>query len=304
MAKLILERPLVIFDTETTGVDLEVDRVIQVAFTLLFPEGDKPQHGEYLINPERPIAPEATEVHGITDEMVQNAPTFEALASYFRGVFFKRDYAGFNVSFDLKMMWAEFKRFGHRFTYEDTSNIIECRRLWQILEPRTLSDAARVFLGVDHVNAHDAMGDTDITRRVMIEQLGRLAEREGWSKMTPLSVHEFCNPMDKTWIDRGGKFQYDANGNIIFGFGRYRNQRAVQRSSYLDWMLRQSFSPHVHAICRALIDGDTVPSLADYRASIADEEDETSQATSKRPVGGPSETVEALAQAQNEDAPF
>lgn len=275
MPKLTLTRPLVIFDTETTGVDPKVDRIVQIAYTKLFPEstGKSPESDNQLFNPDMPIPQEAIDVHGITNTDVADAPRFRDRTLQLREVFFHCDYAGFNVNFDLRMIKEEFKRWGHRLDYEDTASIIECRRLWQILEPRTLSDAVKVFLDLSHDDAHDAMADVIMTHKVMDEQLHRLSEQQCWKHMSPRSIHQFCYPMEPDWIDRGGKFKY-IDGVVCFNFGKYLKKSAETQQSqgYLTWMLRNEFSPHVHAICRALIAGESVPSLDEWMAEVLDKD--------------------------------
>ena len=179
-----LERPLIIFDCETTGPNPRTDRIVELGFILLKPDGSVREWGNY-VNPGVPIPHEATygneakgyPGHGITDEMVKDAPSFQTLApNLLRGFAPGTDYAGFNVMrYDLPLMKAEFERYGHAWSYDD-ARVLDGFRLWQIGERRTLSDAVERFLRRKHEGAHRAIDDVRASLEVIVAQLVEFEE--------------------------------------------------------------------------------------------------------------------------------
>lgn len=181
---LKLERPLIIFDCETTGPNPRTDRIVELGFILLKPDGTV-REWQNFVNPGIPIPHEATygnpakgyEGHGITDEMVKDAPSFKDLAGpLLRGFKPETDYAGFNVMrYDLPLMKAEFDRAGHPWSYDD-ARVLDGFRLWQIGERRTLSDAVERFLRRKHEGAHRALDDVRASLEVIVAQLVEFPE--------------------------------------------------------------------------------------------------------------------------------
>ncbi|MDM7914436.1 MAG: 3'-5' exonuclease, partial [Candidatus Eisenbacteria bacterium] len=169
---LNLDRPLVFLDTETTGTDLNQDRIVQIALVKLYPDGRREEF-ESLVNPEMPIPREAQAIHGITDGDVALAPPFRRIAPtialFCRGC----DLAGFNLGrFDVPLLRAEFQRAGHAWDL-DGVRVVDVQRIYHAMEPRDLSAARRYYCGCEHEGAHGAMADTRVTLEVLLAQLER-----------------------------------------------------------------------------------------------------------------------------------
>ena len=230
-----LERPLVFFDLETTGLDFRNDRIIELAFIKVTPQGDVLER-ERRFNPGIPIPPDATRVHGITDADVAHELPFCRTARSLVDAFEGCDLAGFNIRrFDLQMLKSELERCGFELSLEGR-RIIDVQTIFHREEPRDLSAAARYYLGRDHEEAHTALGDIRTSAAVLGAQLGRYAhvpqDLDG--------LHAYCDqyaPM-RTELDRW--FSETAEGRV-FQRGRHRGQplAAVAREApdYLRWML-------------------------------------------------------------------
>ena len=163
MAQVLeLKRPLAILDLETTGVATETDRIIEIAILKIRPDGTKTR---YLsrVNPGIPIPPEATEVHGITDDDIKDEKSFSEIAERVSELLEGCDIGGFNVAnFDLRLLRSEFARADVEFSIEGRS-IIDAQRIFHIREPRDLSAAARFYLDREHEGAHSALDDVRMT---------------------------------------------------------------------------------------------------------------------------------------------
>lgn len=168
-----LIRPLVVFDLETTGVSVYTDRIVQMAFIKVKPDGTTTEW-QTLVNPGREIPPGATAVHGITDEMVRDAPRFRDVARKVQGGIAGCDLAGFNAArFDWPMLAAEFRRVGI-----DTEEpvIVDAMKVFYRFAPRNLAAAVETYLGRAHEGAHDALSDARATLEVLRAQMKAHAE--------------------------------------------------------------------------------------------------------------------------------
>jgi DNA polymerase III subunit epsilon len=240
-----LKRPLVWFDTETTGLSRDA-RICQVGLGYYEP-GKESEPTAYwtLVNPGVPIPAGATAKHRIWDADVLLKPRFEEVAPLLVRFFNGADVGGYNVSFDLDVIMREFKRVG-----ADTSGFlqkpmkIDGLRLYQLLSPRTLSDAAVQFLGRPHAGAHDAMADIKVTIEVVLAQL-KLDAFEG---KTLEEVNALCWPTDPNAIDVAGKLKWD-NGVPVLTFGKYAHKplSSVPRS-YFDYLSKQDFAEETRQI--------------------------------------------------------
>jgi DNA polymerase-3 subunit epsilon len=255
---LTLDRPLLGFDLETTGTNPAKARIVELGLEIMIP-GRPVTEYRTLVNPGVPIPPAATAVHGITDDMVQGAPTFESLAANLLRGFTGADFAGYNVRFDIRMIQAEFKRAGHHWTYE-TARVLDGFRLWQVLEPRSLDDAVRHWLpaeafaeGTDRdTKSHNALWDVKRSTRVIAAQL--MAADHLPRNLDYL--HGLCAP---GWLDAEGKIQW-RDGAWSFSFGEHRGAplHTVPRS-YFVWILKKDFSDCVKDVCRAILERQEYP---------------------------------------------
>ena len=236
--KLNLKRPIVFFDLETTGVDTSKDRIVEISMIKIMPDGEEIVRTR-RINPEMPIPPEATAVHGITDEDVKDQPTFrqvaKSLAQFIQGC----DFGGFNSNrFDLPVLVEEFLRVGvdvdlKRRKFVDVQNIFHKK------EQRTLVAAYKFYCEKDLTDAHSAEADTRATYEVLCSQLDRYDDLENDIDF----LAEFSE-RDKT-VDYAGRILYNEKGEEVFGFGKYRGQKVEEvfqrEPSYYAWMMEGDF---------------------------------------------------------------
>ena len=176
--KLKLQKPLVVFDLETTGLDLVKDRIIQISFIKVYPSGME-ERGNYLINPECAIKPEITELTGITNDDVKTAPTFKQLAQKLCDTFRGCDFAGFNSNhFDIPLLAEEFLRAGIDFDFA-RCRLVDAQTIFHKMERRNLAAAYKFYCGrkmEEDFTAHRADEDTEATWRILQAELDYYTE--------------------------------------------------------------------------------------------------------------------------------
>ncbi len=245
---LVLERPLVVFDTETTGTNSRSDRVVEIACVKIHPDGRR-EDFERRLNPGIPIPAASTAIHGISDADVAGAPRFRdvaaELAAYLEGC----DLAGYNIAgFDLPVLRAEFLRAGVPFDVSDR-RLVDAQRIFFSREPRHLAAAARFYCQSDHDGAHGARADAEMTLRVLVGQLQRYSELPH----TVGELHDqFCAGIDQD-IDPEGRFRL-VNGEPTVNFGKNRGRllKDISREEpgFLRWILKGDFSEPVKSVAR------------------------------------------------------
>lgn len=246
--RLELTRPLVFFDIETTGTDIVTDRIVQIAALKLFPDMSEEVRTD-LVNPRRPIPPQATMIHGITDADVAGAPPFAGVATSLFQFFSGCDVAGFNSNrFDLPIVVEEFARCNVVFPEQDCK-LIDVQTIFHKKEERTLSAAFKFYCGKTLANAHNAEADVRATLEVFKGQLERYDDLGA----TVADVHAFCNP--EAVIDFARYLSKDKKGNIVYNFGKYKGKPVAQELDYARWMLRGEFPEATKLILRRLITG-------------------------------------------------
>lgn len=248
-AFLHLERPVVFFDLETTGFDMERDRIVELCAIKMHPDGSQ-EEVHHLINPGRPIPHEASQVHGITDEKVKDAPSFaslsEALGSFFRGC----DLAGFNIyQFDMPFLLQEFRRSQAEPFNRDEVKVIDVCTLFHKRFKRDLSSAFRYYCGADHTEAHSARADVLATMRVLEQQLVLYNDLHPSAN----AIHEHLFPLAQ--VDVAGKFVKNSQNVICFAFGKYNGEPATNQPDYLRWMLDRDFSEDTKTVIRKILEG-------------------------------------------------
>jgi DNA polymerase-3 subunit epsilon len=243
------ERPFIVFDLETTGPNPDSARIVQVAMRVHQPDGTVKDY-KSLVNPKMSIPKESTEVHGITDEMVKDAPKFADLASNFHRGFTNADFGGYNVkNFDLRCIQVEFARCNLKFDYSQAL-VIDGFRFWQKLEPRTLTDAfARWVPAGTFEGAHDAMNDVQATEAVILAQLLHAKAPKDLKE-----IHDLCFPRNPDWVDSEGKFVF-IGGVPCLNFGKNKGKPMRQCKDYLQWMYGADFSPEIKRICDEALAG-------------------------------------------------
>ena len=209
--ELKLERPLAVFDLETTGVRIGSDRIAQIGVVKLMPDGRR-LPWQTLVRPGIPIPPEATAVHGISDADVADAPSPEAIAGELLELLAGCDLSGFNVlRFDLPFLAEELHRVG---VHWDTTRlrVVDVQRIFHKMEPRDLSAALRFYCGKEHGGAHDALADVEATADVLLAQVNAGADLPGDVD----GLGEFSGDRLRA-PDAAGKLQYDEQGQVCPG---------------------------------------------------------------------------------------
>jgi len=230
-----LDKPLVFFDLETTGLHMKNDRIVELALIKVTPQGDVLERVRRF-NPGIPIPPEASAVHGIYDADVASEAPFAARARSLHALLEGCDLAGFNIRrFDLGMLVAEFQRCGIRMELEGR-RIIDVQNIFHREEPRDLSAAARFYLGREHEEAHTALGDIRTSAAVLVAQLGRYPhiphDLDG--------LHAYCEEYAPIQSEVDRWFSSEEDGRV-FRRGKHRGRAldevAAREPDYLHWML-------------------------------------------------------------------
>ncbi len=238
---LQLNRPIAFFDLETTGVDLGNDRIVEIAIVKLMVDGTK-QTKRKLINPEMPIPAEASAIHGITNEMVKDAPTFKEVANEIKQYLDNCDLGGYNSNrFDIPLLMEEFLRASIDVDLSDRK-MIDAQHIFYQMEPRTLSAAYKFFCGKDLENAHSAEADILATVDVLEAQVEKYSQL-GNSVESILA----CIGEEKI-VDYARRFSFNDQGVEVFNFGKYKGKSVMSVLSaepqYYDWMMRSDFPLH------------------------------------------------------------
>lgn len=250
---LQFQRPLVALDLETTGTNVGRDRIVEFAAVKIRPNGER-ERLVIRINPERSIPPEATAVHGITDEDVAGAPTFADVAAQLYEFLNGCDLAGFGiVRFDVPLLTTEFRRVGVELDRART-RLVDAQIIYHLREPRNLTAALAFYCGRDLANAHSAEADALAAWDVLQGQLAKYPD-------LPHSVEDldqFCNPRDPDAVDPDGKLRWSA-GQVVLTFGQKAGmslrELAETEPSYLRWILNKDFSPEVKKLAENALGG-------------------------------------------------
>lgn len=238
---LQLTRPLAFIDLETTGVSLSTDRIIEIAIVKVMPDGTR-QVKRKLLNPQMPIPKSSTDIHGITDEMVKDAPTFKQAANEIKMFIDNCDMGGYNSNrFDIPILMEEFLRAGLEVDLS-TKKMVDVQHIFYTMEPRTLSAAYKFFCNKELVDAHSAQADVEATIEVFMSQLDRY-QNLGHSIDSILAVIG----EDKI-VDYARRFCYDDKGIEVFNFGKHKGKMVTEvlkaEPQYYDWMMRGDFPLH------------------------------------------------------------
>ena len=265
--KLNLTRPLIVFDLETTGLDFIRDRIIQISYIKVSPDGTE-ERENLFVNPEKPIPHEVVELTGITDDDVKDAPTFKTLAPQLCEKFKGCDFAGYNSNhFDIPMLAEEFLRAGIDFDFSKV-RLIDAQTIFHKMERRNLAAAYKFYCGrkmEEDFTAHRADEDTEATYRVLMGELDKYApgvqeepDRVLENDMDYLA--EFSKQNDnvdfagrivwKPVIGADGKPVLDADGKEqkveVFNFGKYKGRPVVDvlrtDIGYYSWMMGGDFT--------------------------------------------------------------
>ncbi len=253
MLESILTRPLAIIDIEATGVTPRADRLIELAIIILKPGGAKTTH-IFRVNPQTPIPPETTAIHGIKDEDVAHCPIFPDVAPKISELLIGADLCGYNIiRYDLPMLIEEFIRSGISF---DTSGrrIVDAQRIFHKKEPRDLSAALEFYCGETHHNAHGAEADAAATLKVLEGQLEKYHD-------LPRDIDQldkFSSLKKPQWVDETGKLKWK-DREIVLNFSKRKGEllRDIIENdpSFAKWMLRSNLPRDMQDIVRNAING-------------------------------------------------
>jgi DNA polymerase-3 subunit epsilon len=236
--QLELTKPLCFFDLETTGTDISKDRIVEMAVLKLHPDGTQ-EKKEWRVNPEVPIPAEAAAVHGITDEMVANEPTFKQQSSVIHSFIKGCDLAGFNSDrFDIPLLVEELLRAEVNFDFKNIKTV-DVQTIFHKMEARTLVAALKFYCNEDLTDAHSAHADTKATHDVLMAQLDRYSDLE--------PNIDFLNAfsMRRKTADFAGFVVYDKAGEMCFGFGKHKGKKVTEvlekEPGYFGWVLNADF---------------------------------------------------------------
>jgi len=252
--KLNLQKPLVIFDLETTGLDIVKDRIIQISYIKVYPDG-REVRGNELVNPERPIDPVITQLTGISAEDVKGKPTFKQLAVQLGEMFTGCDIAGFNSNhFDIPLLAEEFLRAGVDFDFSKC-RLIDAQTIFHKMERRNLAAAYKFYCGrkmEDDFEAHRADQDTEATYRVLQGELDMYApgvqeEEDRVLQNDMQALADFSKMNDN--VDFAGRIIWqEVNGvrTEVFNFGKHKGRPVSEvlriDSGYYGWIMNGDFT--------------------------------------------------------------
>lgn len=238
--KLNLKRPIIFFDLETTGLDIAKDRIVELCYIRVEPNGNE-EARSMRINPEMHIPEVASSVHGITDDDVKDCPTFADVAPQLAATFEGCDLAGFNSNrFDLPLLAEEFMKAGVNI---DLSHVqaIDVQNIYHKLEKRTLAAAYKFYCGRDLENAHSALADTQATYEVLQAQLDHYPN----DLQNDVDFLAEFSRMNRN-IDFAGRFVYDESGKELINFGKYKGKAIKDVLSrapgYYSWIMQGDFT--------------------------------------------------------------
>jgi len=245
MHKLKLTKPIVFFDIESTGINVVTDRVVEISFLKVFPDGEE-EVKTMRINPTIPIPAQTTEIHGIKDEDVANEPPFKdraiEIASFLKGC----DLGGYNSNkFDIPMLAEEFARAKVEIDLKKMK-FIDVQVIFFKMEPRTLTAAYRLFCDKSLENAHSAEADVRATWEVLQAQM----EKYDSLSDTVAGLSEFS--ASSKFADFAGRIIYDKNSVELFNFGKHKGKKVIdifsKEPSYYSWMMNGDFPEYTKRV--------------------------------------------------------
>jgi DNA polymerase-3 subunit epsilon len=236
--ELQLSKPLCFFDLETTGTNVAQDRIVEISILKIHPNGNK-ESFTWRVNPTVPIPPVTTAIHGISDEMVANEPTFKDLAPKVYALMKDSDLGGYNSNrFDIPLLAEELLRAEIDFDLKKAQSV-DVQTIFHKKEKRTLEAAYKFYCDKELTNAHSAEADTNATYEVLKSQLDRYDDLENdVNFLSTFSAH-------KNFVDFAGYIGYNKKGEEIFSFGKHRGKLVEEvlekEPGYFGWLLNADF---------------------------------------------------------------
>ncbi len=238
---LQLNRPIAFIDLETTGVSLSTDRIVEIAIVKILPDETK-QVKRKLLNPEIAIPPSASDIHGITNDMVKDAPTFKQASNELKQFIENCDLGGYNSNrFDIPLLMEEFLRAGMVIDLS-TRRMVDVQHIFYTMEPRTLTAAYKFYCQKELTGAHGAEADINATIDVLLSQMTRYPHL-GNSIDSILGVIG-----EDKLVDYARRFVFDDKDVEVFNFGKHKGRPVTDvlkaEPQYYDWMMRGDFPLH------------------------------------------------------------
>lgn len=243
--ELILTKPIIFFDLETTGVNFQTDRIVELSYIKVNPNGTEEER-TYRINPEMHIPEEASAVHHIYDADVAGKPRFKEIAREVARIFTGCDIGGFNSNrFDLPLLMEEFIRAGVEFDVSKC-RFVDVQTIFHKMEQRTLSAAYMFYCGKELDGAHSANADTRATYEVLKAQLDRYPSLQNSIEF----LSQFST--QKRGADLASRIVYDEQGREIFNFGKYKGKTVEEifrkEPGYYGWMMNGDFAANTKQV--------------------------------------------------------
>ena len=242
-----LVKPLCVFDLETTGLNISKDRIVQIAILKIHPSGKK-EELNLLINPEMNISESNSAIHGVTNEMVKDAPSFKEAGNEIIKFIGDSDLAGYNSNkFDVPVLAEEFLRVDIDFDLS-TKDCVDIQNIFHKMEQRTLVAAYKFYCSKELTNAHDAMADTIATWEVFEKQL------EQYDNLQPNIdfLADFSRNSVHKNIDFAGRLAINENNEAIYNFGKHKGKTikeiSISEPGYYGWMLEADFPRYTKKI--------------------------------------------------------
>ena len=235
---LKISKPICFFDLETTGVNVSLDRIVEISILKIFPNGNK-ESKTWLVNPGVPIPLEASNIHGITNDIVKNEPLFKMIASDIKSMINNCDLAGFNSNkFDIPLLAEELLRSEIDFSLDNVATI-DVQNIFHKMEQRTLSAAYQFYCGKSLDNAHSSKADTLATFEVLESQIEKYNDLE--------NNVSFLSDFSKRGknVDLAGFIKYNEDNIPCFSFGKHKGKTVdyvlENESGYFGWLLNADF---------------------------------------------------------------
>lgn len=237
---LKLTRPLAFIDLETTGINLGTDRIVEIGMIKILPDGNRSAKRK-LLNPEMAIPQSSSDIHGITNEMVKDAPTFKQAAADIRQFLDNCDLSGYNSNrFDIPMLMEEFLRADVDFDMKGRK-LVDVQKVFHMMEQRTLTAAYKFYCQKDLESAHSAEADARATMEILEAQVARYPQIGN----TVDSIIKFTG--EEVIVDFARRFVME-KGVEIFNFGKHKGRPVTEvlkaEPQYYDWMMRGDFPLH------------------------------------------------------------
>lgn len=237
---LQLKKPLAFIDLETTGVNLGLDRIVEIAIVKILPDGTKSVKRK-LLNPEMAIPKASSDIHGITDEMVKDAPTFKQVAHELKQMLDGCDLAGYNSNrFDIPLLMEEFLRVQVDFDMKNRK-LLDVQNIFHKMEPRTLGAAYKFYCNKALEGAHGAEVDASATHEILEAQLERYPSLGNNVDTILKTIGE------DVIVDFARRFIME-NGTEVFNFGKFKGRPVADvlksEPQYYDWMMKGDFPQH------------------------------------------------------------